>query len=163
MTLARRLLSWLPCMTISNAGAPYLRRYTLLWTPLFRIYIHEILKSDEDRALHDHPWPFVSFILRGGYVEHRPAGARWCWPGRVIVHRAADLHRIELRKIMSGIYGYVLPVEIPAWTLVLCGPKCRKWGFMTPLGWLDADEYARIMERPSLASPVEMMREGGPQ
>ena len=33
--------------------------------------IHEILRSDSDRHCHDHPWPYVSIILRGGYWEVR--------------------------------------------------------------------------------------------
>jgi hypothetical protein len=28
-------------------------------------------RSDYDREGHDHPWPFVSFVLKGGYWEHQ--------------------------------------------------------------------------------------------
>src|SRR5574341_215024 len=33
--------------------------------------IHHILRSDRGRDAHDHPWPFVTLILRGGYWEER--------------------------------------------------------------------------------------------
>lgn len=134
MAIIRKILSWLPCQTIHNNGDPYLRRFTLLWTPLFRVYLHEILRSDGDRALHDHPWAFVSFILRGGYVEHLPGGPRWCGPGRLIFHRAFDLHRVQLRGLPDG-------TECAAWTLVFCGRKKRQWGFLTKDGWISHDKY----------------------
>src|SRR5690606_8175675 len=34
------------------------------------LYLHQFLRDDDDRALHDHPSCGVSFILAGGYIEH---------------------------------------------------------------------------------------------
>lgn len=34
-------------------------------------YLHCFVRSDDDRALHDHPWNFASLILFGEYNEHR--------------------------------------------------------------------------------------------
>lgn len=34
-------------------------------------YFHCFLRSDDDRALHDHPWDFTSIILFGSYREQR--------------------------------------------------------------------------------------------
>lgn len=42
------------------------------WRFLPSIRVHHILRSDDDRAYHDHPWPFVTVILKGGYYELRP-------------------------------------------------------------------------------------------
>ena len=33
-------------------------------------YLHCFIRSDDDRALHDHPWFWCSILLRGRYVEH---------------------------------------------------------------------------------------------
>lgn len=49
--------------------APLLIRRVLFRVPRFGIYLHHLLRSDYDRALHDHPWPFISIVLRGGYWE----------------------------------------------------------------------------------------------
>src|SRR5208282_805597 len=38
--------------------------------------LHHILRSDEDRHLHDHPWPYVTIILKGGYWEVTPVSGR---------------------------------------------------------------------------------------
>lgn len=69
----RRLFRWFlgtrKRSTITNAqGVPYMHRYYLLEWP-WRIRIHEILRSDEDRDMHDHPYDFVSIMLKGGYIE----------------------------------------------------------------------------------------------
>ena len=53
-------------------GTPYMVRYFISkpnTKAKGRIYLHHFLRSDHDRALHDHPWNFVSIILRGGYWE----------------------------------------------------------------------------------------------
>jgi hypothetical protein len=38
-------------------------------------YLHIFLRSDDDRALHDHPWDFWSILLVNGYREHRDEDA----------------------------------------------------------------------------------------
>ena len=53
----------------NHGGDPYLIRYTLIECAWFSIKVHHILESDEDRCEHDHPWPFLSLILTGGYWE----------------------------------------------------------------------------------------------
>lgn len=124
------LLKRLPSFTIENAaGQPYLRRYYLLKTKRLGIYIHEILRSDEDRDLHDHPWNFLSIVLRHGYIELFPNGEYKCrFPRSWVFHRAEDAHKVEL-------------YEKPAWTLVFVGRKRREWGFHTSDGWVHWQDY----------------------
>ena len=49
---------------------PYLERYYLFLKERkkfpFNIFLHKFLKSDPD-DVHDHPWPYATLILRGGY------------------------------------------------------------------------------------------------
>lgn len=55
-----------------DQGTPYMVRYFISrpnTKKKGRIYLHKFLRSDHDRALHDHPWNFVSIILKGGYWE----------------------------------------------------------------------------------------------
>lgn len=49
----------------------HLRRFA--WLPL-SIRIHHILRADEDRHLHDHPWDARTIILDGGYAELKQDG-----------------------------------------------------------------------------------------
>lgn len=130
---AGKIMSKRPPDFIIRPGGPdsgdYLRRWFVIpRNPVFNIYLHDIVKSDDDRALHDHPWTNCSIVLAGMYVEHTIA------PGGVhhrTVRRAGDMvwrgakaaHRLE---IMPGS---------DALTLFITGPRLREWGFHCPQGW----------------------------
>lgn len=126
----------------SKEGILHFRRFRLLSTPWFNIYLHNILKSDEDAHPHDHPWHFYSFILWGGYSEawlgayedYRfwrgdPLRISKRTPGSLVYHHAKDFHKITLLKKS-------------AWTLVFTFGKRRpSWGYQTPQGWIDFKAY----------------------
>lgn len=101
---------------------PLMRRYILLRTPVGNLYVHHFIRSDFDRAFHDHPWWFVTLILRGGYIEHTPQGNFRRRAGSILFRPARWLHWVEVGK--------------PAWTLLFVGPKSREWGFLTRTGWV---------------------------
>ena len=69
---------WLKCWTVrppdfivGSETDPYLRRWHLLpRNRLFNVYLHNFCRSDDDRALHDHPWVNMSVLLSGSYMEH---------------------------------------------------------------------------------------------
>ena len=78
---------------------PYLTRYYLFlkdrkWFP-FNMFLHNFHKGDPD-DLHDHPWPYLTIILRGGYWEHTPTGRHWRPTGTFRFAGSNSLHRIEL-------------------------------------------------------------------
>jgi hypothetical protein len=53
-------------------GAKHINDYMHRWlvrTPWFTLRIHHILRSDNERDLHDHPFDFTSFIFKGSYTE----------------------------------------------------------------------------------------------
>lgn len=99
---------------------PYMVRYKVFRTTWFKIFLHHILRSDEDPERHDHPWHFVSLILRGGYYEILKGGGRLVRPGQVVRHRATDSHRLLLDR--------------PSWSLVIVWGQKRVWGFHTDSG-----------------------------
>lgn len=108
----------------------YMERFWLL--PYGRLGIaarvHHILRSDDDRAFHDHPWTYLTIILKGGYVEvtpifdgsgiYRGERRQWRGPGSVLLRRAKSWHRLEV------------PTGVDTWTLFMTGPKRQRWGFM---------------------------------
>lgn len=106
-------------------GGDYLRRWWIVpRNPSMNVYLHEFLRSDDDRALHDHPWDNSSFLLSGEYREHTPEGVFHRKAGDFVARSAASLHRIEL------IDGQ------PTVSLFMTGPKVREWGFACPQGWV---------------------------
>lgn len=124
-------------LAVPGRRGVYLDRLRIIQTPWFAIWLHRLGEPDRDRHLHDHPRPFVSLVLRGGYVEELP------WPSTLSgtcggytshvrwlnIKRATDLHRI------------VSLDRTPTWTLVFCGPLRRRWGFVTEDGWVDHEAY----------------------
>ena len=111
-------------------GDDYLRRWWVV--PRNRgcnVYLHEILQSDDDRALHDHPWDNTSYLLAGSYVEVTPDGEFLREPGAIVHRRATDAHRL------------VIPDGGRAVSLFLTGPTVRDWGFHCPQGWRHWREF----------------------
>jgi hypothetical protein len=49
----------------------YLRRWYLFKSKRFNIMLHNIKRSDDDPDPHDHPWGFVSIILKNGYLDEQ--------------------------------------------------------------------------------------------
>ncbi|MCW5678430.1 MAG: hypothetical protein KIT65_10850 [Xanthobacteraceae bacterium] len=115
-------------------GDHYLHRWWIIpRNRFFNIYLHHFLKSDEDRALHDHPWWNISLLLDGEYTEHTiDAGGvnvrTVRKAGEVKYRGAKSAHRVELH---NG----------PCWTLFITGPRIREWGFHCPNGWRHWKEF----------------------
>ena len=112
----------------------YMRRW-ILRTPWRTIRIHHILRSDYDRALHDHPFGFWTILLTGSYIEVLADGddekhvKRKRWTLRWV--DAETPHRLILDK--------------PVWTLVIAQHKWREWGFYVggnqPKNWINHRDY----------------------
>ncbi len=85
--------------------------------------VHQILRSDQGRDPHDHPWSYLTIILRGGYHEERYdelgdlVSRKWHGPGSILYRPANSWHRL------------LLPAGYSAWTLFITGPKQQTWGF----------------------------------
>lgn len=121
-------------------GSLYLRRWRVFSTPWFGVFVHKIVRPDNDRELHDHPWPFVSFVLRGGYVEQVPC--------RPCVDCEVDRHvRLFNAKLATSRHRITWLYRVPTWTLVLHGPRIREWGFYTRDGWVQWQEFIEQRER----------------
>ncbi|WJR32455.1 hypothetical protein P3F83_18260 [Mycobacteroides immunogenum] len=121
-------------LAIGGEDDPYLLRWYLI--PRNRhlnIYLHQFIRSDDDRALHDHPWWFWSFVLAGHYYEHRADGRRIKRHWLSVAYRAATTrHRVELPR--SNDPMSLLEREDCCWTVVVTGPRTRDWGFWCPGG-----------------------------
>jgi hypothetical protein len=123
-----------PDFLIGGAEAPYMRRWWVIpRNRFFNVYLHHFLRSDDDRALHDHPWWNASVLLEGQYAEHTiSAGGvnhkHVYTAGAVKLRGASYAHRVEL-------------TDGPCWSLFLTGPTLRTWGFHCPNGWRPWKEF----------------------
>jgi hypothetical protein len=111
-------------------GDDYLRRWWVIpRNPWVNVYLHDIRKSDDDRAFHDHPWMNSSFLISGSYLEHTPDGLFERKAGDYVVRGAQQLHRLEVAPGSSAI------------SLFITGPKLREWGFACPQGWVHWKDF----------------------
>jgi hypothetical protein len=126
----------------------YLTRYYLFLKERkkfpFNVFLHKFHKSD-DPILHDHPWNYITIIVKGGYWEWVPeydianniVGERKIWRGRGHIRRctAETYHRIELEP------------DVDCWTIFIPGIQRRQWGFLqhddfwSNQKWIDHDQY----------------------
>ena len=98
---------------------PWTARYYLLfrhrprWFP-FNILINHIFNDDHGQGLHNHPFPYVTIILKGGYWEtDKKNGRNWRGQFYLGLRSADNLHRVDLEPgteaitlFISGPYGF---------------------------------------------------------
>lgn len=155
-----------PVETIQSSGHDYLFRWYLSpWSFLFRnvkfedtnriqrfvkllpkIYLHKFVADDDDRAMHDHPWPSASIILCGGYIEYKfitqpkngaplpIAVPLFRQPGRFYSRKADEAHRIQLVREQDNLLSFQFNCicykpPVLAWTIFITWSKAREWGF----------------------------------
>jgi hypothetical protein len=148
-------LAWPLCLTfprkpdfiIGSVGDTYVERWWVIpRNRLFNIYLHHFIRSDDDRAFHDHPWVNCSVLLRGSYVEVTPPDPATRAPGDLIPDRAI---RRPFRPVLRGARA-AHRVELidgrPVWTLFLTGPTRRSWGFLCPNGWRHWQEFITVRD-----------------
>src|SRR3989304_8508241 len=126
---------------IGSPGDIYLRRW-YLWprNRLINLYLHVYRRSDDARALHDHPWWSLSICLFGQYDEligyrgnrAEVAETRFRTAGDVVLRSARHSHRIAVDGRLAD----------QVWTLFLTGPVIRTWGFHCPGGrWVRWQDF----------------------
>lgn len=133
----------------------YLKRWWMVpRNPVFNVYVHQFLRDDDDRALHDHPWPWCSILLKGSYIEHTIAAGgvhhrRLREAGSVRVSSPWRSHRIELLKMRDFVATQPNNLHpIPCWTLFMTGPRMRNWGFHCPeRGWIRWQDFVAKDDR----------------
>ena len=103
-------------------GELYLTRLTLLKMPWFSIKLHWIHKADPDRDLHDHPWSFRSFVLRGWYEELSCEDP--------VIMKITKKRRINWFNSKTPYSAHrITKVSPNLLTLVVTGHKQKSWGF----------------------------------
>ncbi len=126
----------------ASDGDVYLFRRRLIQTPLFGVYLHDVLEGDEIvENLHSHPFPFVSMILRGGYTEkvgfpkrlpvaafpHEESEDIW-----VLTDQAEITHRrwgLNVFPRGAAKVHTIIEAKPQTKTLVLTGRRKDSWGW----------------------------------
>lgn len=111
----------------------YLRRLYIFHCPLGSIMLHWFFKPDQQRHLHDHPAPFVAFVLRGWYIEETKTGRR---------------NFIEWFNYIPPLKQHRVSTISDPCPITLCfaGRRKRVWGFYTEDGFMEWDAYLEKYE-----------------
>jgi hypothetical protein len=110
-------------------GENYMQRWHIRRRPdHYNLYLHRYEGSDDDRALHDHPWRSVGIVLWGKLYEITEQGEKRLWPLFPKYRNATYAHRIILKSKF-------------AYTLFFTFPKEREWGFHCSGGWVHWREF----------------------
>ncbi len=119
----------------------YLVRYRIIQTPFGSLFLHRIGTPDSRPVLHDHPWAFLSIVVRGrGYTEVRfdPHTKKMTRKRvrRFNIMRRDDAHYIE--RLHSP----------ETWTLMLVGVRRRTWGYWEPVDFGGREPYVPFVSAP---------------
>lgn len=134
-------------------GSSYMERYWVVrlgrrWNKdygLIGIRLHHILTPDLDRVLHDHPWAFISVVLRGWYIEHRPVTNSPCFDGEMEkTYRTIRLVRSIAFRWWTDRHRITTVSTGGVWTLFVTFPKMQWWGFYTRLGKIYYQDYNSV-------------------
>lgn len=120
---------------VFNPYTPIEHKRTFTWFP-WSVRVHQILRSDRDRHLHDHPWNARTIILSGWYSELRESQLM---PITRNVGDTARLNYGEFHRITSVS-------EDSVWTLFITGPYIGRWGFKVAGQKVDYKTYLGIEE-----------------
>lgn len=95
---------------------PYAFRWVIIFFG-YSIRVHHFLRSDDKRAYHNHPWWFLTFVLRGSYTDVSPEGRD-------------ELRRFNFRYRKAEHAHYVDVPKGGCWTVLVTGKPLNKWGFI---------------------------------
>jgi hypothetical protein len=129
---------WCDIPSQKNEGQVYLRRLRVVNTPWFSIMVHWINEPDTGRYSHDHPWNFISWVVRGAYWEE-------VWP----TEKHFDLHlpplqstrrRWSLHRMSFKAAHRIVLTSADTVTLIVTGKRRRRFRFWTPEGKIPWDK-----------------------
>lgn len=106
---------------LGKPECPYMCRWVFLFFG-FGLRIHKWYRSDDKRFFHNHPWWFLTFVLKGGYTDV------------LLDTKTNKEHRdnLKLFNIRFRKASHLHYVEVPeggAITILLTGPSQQNWGF----------------------------------
>ena len=129
-----------PDFLIGSPDDPYMRRWWVIpRNKVFNIYLHHIRRDDDDRALHDHPWPSISFVLMGQLTEVLENRTRVLRRFIPYPRKSTTAHRLVVNSVRGTDDN---PKNV--WTLFITGPVVRKWGFHCPKGWVFWKDFCAV-------------------
>ena len=112
---------------LGKPECPYMRRWVLNFY-LFSVRLHHWYSSDDQRFAHDHPWNFITLVLKGSYEDITEDGSEMLTFGSIRYREASHKHKVKVAK--NG-----------CWTFLITGSFSRRWGFWVKNKWIEQRRY----------------------
>lgn len=106
---------------IGDDNCPFLKRWVLIHDKGWAVRLHYFYPNHIDAVAHDHPFWFLTLVIKGTYVDHSLHNE---------IFRMDQLRRGSIRFRSANHAHKTETDERGAWTLMINGPKIRKWGFL---------------------------------
>ncbi len=109
---------------LGSKDCPYAYRYVLN-LGLFAIRVHHWLRSDDKRHFHNHPYWFLTCVVKGSYTDVSELSLSE--KASITLHDLLSFGSIRFRKASHTHY-----VDVPkggAWSILLTGKPYQPWGF----------------------------------
>jgi hypothetical protein len=116
----------------SKEGVVHFKRWQILKTPWFNVYIHGIYKADEDKHLHNHPWKYWGMVLMGRYIELSNIGERVLRPFMTYSAPTFRFHKIYQLKTKR------------VFTLFITKNENKEWGYLVNGKFVIHTEYRKL-------------------
>lgn len=121
----------IPREEIGAPDCPLMHRWTLLDLSAWKLLVHHFLPNASDTDYHDHPRSFLTVVIYGGYTDRTPWGV-------------VDALRAGSIRFRDAEHAHITTVgPRGCWTVVVMGPKRRKWGFWRDGKWWHWQAFER--------------------
>lgn len=111
---------------------PYVYRWRFEIRGLGSLRVHHWVGPDDDRAFHDHPWWFLTLVIKGGYTDMSPSSPAEYQGGHISHWDHLHVGSIRFRRALHQ--HTVVPDLGGCWTILVTGPRTRTWGFWLSKG-----------------------------
>lgn len=130
MTISARLDTLLqhifPAEDVPATGLTMMRRFFVRKSREGNVYLHHFIRQDNSESAHDHPWHFVSLMLKGSYLEtvfdHGMVTSRRRYSAPCFLFR----NRNTIHKLTE--------IAPDTWTFVLTSKWLGRWGYWDAAG-----------------------------
>ena len=107
---------------------PYYRLWAIISKRFGSIRLHNWLADDDHRHMHNHPYAFVTIVLRGGYTD--------------VTENGKEVVRAFTWRYRPANHMHSVQDVIPnSWTLLITGPASQRWGFKVGSKIIKRDKY----------------------
>lgn len=111
------------------------------------LFIHKIMRSDSDNHLHNHPWKWATFLIKGSYIEILPDNDFFVnhkkeeldiWGDIPFTYKRKRKWLTFRRNHAKDYHQLKLINDKPVWTIFWHGKRHQDWSFYVegqPVQW----------------------------